>query len=189
MDPSPSLFAAYRKKSIRRRELPEARSRYFAGKKKLNMQQRPVRSAARGLIIRAGKVLCNRYCDERGIHYGLPGGGQEPQEDLRETVRRECSEEAGCRVNVGRLLFVHEFVGSRHARLERHRPYHQVNHIFACSLVGTSEPKIGACPDTIQQGIEWIAIARLHEVYFEPAGIVPWLDRLDAADRPILVHG
>lgn len=153
------------------------------------MQQRPVRSAARGLIIRAGKVLCNRYHDERGVHYGLPGGGQDPQEDLRETVRRECSEEAGCRVEVGQLLFVHEFVGSRHARLERYRSYHQVNHIFACSLVGDMEPAIGDQPDAIQQGIEWIAIARLQEVLFEPAGIVPWLERLDAADRPILVQG
>lgn len=62
-----------------------------------------------GLIVREGQVALVEFRDAtKGVHYDLPGGGLEPTETLHEGVRRECREEIGCEVDVGRLLLVTE---------------------------------------------------------------------------------
>ena len=67
-----------------------------------------IRSSAKGLIVRDNKLLLIRC--ERGdkVYFTLPGGGQDPQESLEQTVIRECLEETGFTVQVGSLAFVLE---------------------------------------------------------------------------------
>ena len=52
------------------------------------------------LIIRDGRLLLARR-EDSGL-WELPGGKQEPGEELRECVSREIAEELGARVKVGR---------------------------------------------------------------------------------------
>ena len=67
---------------------------------------RPIRTAARALIILNGKLLAIKMRDRSGIFYILPGGGQRHGETLREGLMRECLEEIGTDVKVGELLYV-----------------------------------------------------------------------------------
>ena len=56
----------------------------------------PVRSAAKAIILRDGKVLLNCCRTEAGeVYYDLPGGGQKAYEPMEETVVREVAEETG----------------------------------------------------------------------------------------------
>lgn len=144
-----------------------------------------VRSAAKAIIIEDDHVLLVRYRDERGVYYGLPGGGQDRHEALSETVVRECLEEINCRVIPQELLFVREFIGPRHAKLARHSDFHQVDHYFRCLLAPDSRPANGPGADVAQEGVAWLPLAQLHEYHITPAAIRPWLQRIDAPERPV----
>ncbi len=144
-----------------------------------------VRSAAKAIIIENDALLCIQYQDERGIHYGLPGGGQEPQEDLREAMNRECLEEIDCEVDVGALLFVREFIGSRQAELERHRSFHQIDHYFECQLKPNSVPQNGVGQDYSQQGVVWLPLNELEQVRFYPQALAKEIKQLPKGPRPV----
>jgi ADP-ribose pyrophosphatase YjhB (NUDIX family) len=47
--------------------------------------------------------------DALGYWYCLPGGGQNPGENLREAVVRECQEEIGVVVTVAEILFIRDY--------------------------------------------------------------------------------
>jgi ADP-ribose pyrophosphatase YjhB (NUDIX family) len=72
---------------------------------------RPVRVAAKAVIVQGGRLLVTENVDADGRWYLLPGGGQEPGEALPETLRRECREEVGADVEVGELLYVRDYIG------------------------------------------------------------------------------
>ena len=73
-----------------------------------------IRNSAKAIIVRDGCVLLIRIADQGGDWFVLPGGGQNHEESLRETVRRECLEEIGVPVRVGELRLVREFIGKNH---------------------------------------------------------------------------
>ncbi len=72
------------------------------------MDERPMRTSAKAVVIRDGKLLAVRLRDEEGEFCILPGGGQNPGELLPDTVEREVAEETGIRVTCGELLLVLE---------------------------------------------------------------------------------
>ena len=68
-----------------------------------------IRSGAKAIIIKDGRVLLNRCRHEDGtIYYDLPGGGQHPYESLEDAVRREVMEETGFEVSVLRFAALAE---------------------------------------------------------------------------------
>ena len=72
-----------------------------------------IRSSAKALIVKDGKLLVI-HCQRGGKEYDtLPGGGQEFQESLEQTVVRECLEEAGLSVRVKNLAAVQEEITTR----------------------------------------------------------------------------
>ena len=73
-----------------------------------------VRTAARALIVRDGKLLTTLMHDGNGDFYILPGGGQRHGEALAHTVARECREELGVEVEVGALAYVRDYIGRNH---------------------------------------------------------------------------
>ena len=99
------------------------------------MKSQTLRYAAKALIIEKERLLCLRKEGDIGKYYVLPGGGQEPGELLPDTLARECLEELGAKVEVGRLRFVQEYVGDNHLFKDLHGKMHFVNLYFECRLL------------------------------------------------------
>ncbi|MDB5104617.1 MAG: hydrolase [Fibrobacteres bacterium] len=142
-----------------------------------------LRYAAKALIIENDRLLCLRKQGDIGGYYVLPGGGQDPGELLPDTLRRECLEELGAAVEVGRLRFVQEYVGSNHLFKDVHGRMHFVNLYFECRLL---EPVLThpLSPDAGQVGLEWLDISRLGEAAFFPRVLAGKLGTI-AAEGPV----
>ena len=98
--------------------------------------------------------------DPDGICYIMPGGGQEPEELLPETLAREVEEETGIRIRCRDAVFIIE---GRHGE-EAHR----VDIVFACDDAG-EDPNAARKQDANQIGCEWLAISRLHTTALYPS--------------------
>jgi 8-oxo-dGTP diphosphatase len=140
------------------------------------MTSQILRYAAKALIIENGRLLCLRKDGDIGSYYVVPGGGQEPGELLPDTLVRECLEELGAKVEVGRLRFVQEYVGDNHLFKDLHGKMHFVNLYFGCRLL---EPALThpLSPDIGQVGLEWLEISRLGEAAFFPRVLAGRLGR------------
>jgi 8-oxo-dGTP diphosphatase len=115
----------------------------------------PVRNSVKAIIIRNNQLLCIQKKDISGFYYLLPGGGQEKNETFIHTLERECKEELGADVKVGKLLFIREYIGCHH-EFKNTDDNHQVEFMFECILL--SEPNILKATnlDDLQEGLEWI---------------------------------
>ena len=119
---------------------------------------RPIRTAARALIILQGKLLAIKMRDHSGIFYILPGGGQHHGETLVQGLQRECLEEIGTDVEVGELLYVREYIGKNHQFSKDHRSFHQLESVFRCSLPNPNGIGPGTEQDKKQIGVEWVPL-------------------------------
>jgi ADP-ribose pyrophosphatase YjhB (NUDIX family) len=99
----------------------------------VNAPSRPVRVAARALIVIDGRVLLvNAYPGFQKSLWCTPGGGCTPGEAVTETLRREVREETGLDIRPGALAGVSEF----------HDPedgFHQVDLFFHATASGSLE--------------------------------------------------
>jgi len=89
------------------------------------------------LILRDNAILLQRCRIAGKIVYLLPGGTQEFGESFADAVQREVLEETGMRIDVGRLIWVREFITSHHIPVEG-AGENVVECIFHCT------PRIGA---------------------------------------------
>jgi 8-oxo-dGTP pyrophosphatase MutT (NUDIX family) len=141
-----------------------------------------VRISAKAIIIQDGRLLVIRNRDSSGDWYTLPGGGQEHGETLPAALNRECQEEIGCGVTVGRIRFVRDYIGKHHEFASEDNS-HQVEVMFECQL--TSVPSLGAKPDSTQIGVEWLELMDLSNHRLYPKAL-QWLFSGDApVDGPI----
>lgn len=140
---------------------------------------RTIRTSARAVIWRGHQILVTRNKDDIGDRFVLPGGGQQPGEDLISACRRECLEEVSLEVEVGRLAFVREIIADNHQDTTMLPDgFHQVELIFICQVIGEHhEPSLGSEPDTPQTGIAWLTVEELGELRFFPQALVPHLAR------------
>jgi ADP-ribose pyrophosphatase YjhB (NUDIX family) len=122
-----------------------------------------IRTSARAIIQRDGKLLVIRYRDEQGDFYALPGGTQRHGESLVETTKREVAEETGAQVRVGRLRFVRECRGSPESR-SIPADLHQIELFFDCEL--NSQCGMAVEPDPGQAGAEWLTLVELRSRCF-----------------------
>jgi 8-oxo-dGTP diphosphatase len=121
-----------------------------------------IRLNVAALIVRDEQVLLVEFDDETGLHYNLPGGGVEEGETLTDAVQREAWEEAGAKVDVGRLLLVWEYVPARENF--KYGTTHKVGLIYECVLQAGSEPHFTPQHDAHQTGVGWLPVAKLAEV-------------------------
>ncbi|MDB2506044.1 MAG: NUDIX domain-containing protein [Opitutae bacterium] len=138
---------------------------------------RPIRTAARALIILQGKLLAIKMRDHSGIFYILPGGGQHHGETLVQGLQRECLEEIGTDVEVGELLYVREYIGKNHQFSKDHRSFHQLESVFRCSLPNPNGIGPGTEHDKKQIGVEWVALDELHKHRLLPEAIKPFFTK------------
>lgn len=121
---------------------------------------RQIRNAAKALIIKDNKMLAIKIKDGEEEWYIMPGGGQEAEETLPETLQREVLEEMGVLVEVKDLVFVIEGVHGE--------DFHRVDMVFICEYLGQQEDVERIC-DTNQAGFEWLEIAILNTTPLYPS--------------------
>lgn len=129
-----------------------------------------IRNAARAVIIRHDRLLLLRK--EGGgkpERYALPGGGQDTGETLQQALVRECQEEIGTTVSVGKLLFVADFFKQRDSMPPSTR--HVVEMMFLCTVPGDYMPTSGHHPDKHQTGVVWMPLGELEQIVLYPASL------------------
>ena len=120
----------------------------------------PLRLAVDAIVEHGGAILVVEFEDTQfGRHFGLPGGGVEPDESLHEAVRREVWEETGAQVTVGSLLLVNEYKPETHAGLYGDQP--EIRFVFHCHLCENSEMSTPSKPDEDQVATSWIPLEQL----------------------------
>lgn len=148
-----------------------------------------IRSTAKAIIIRDGKVLLNRCMGERiGEYYSLPGGGQNRFEPLENAVRRECLEETGLHVRVLRLAAVCEEIWDSPEMREAHPDYcHRMLHIFLCEVDEIYPPE--EADDLDYQMIEavWVPLSEVDALPLEPRPLTNQLHAVLDGTAPLFL--
>ena len=122
--------------------------------------ERAVRNAAKALIIKDDKMLAVRIGDGKEEWYIMPGGGQDAEEHLPDTVCREVAEELGLQVEVKDLVFVIEGLHGEN--------FHRVDLVFLCESIGEIENAVLQA-DTNQTGYTWLDIKTLNTAPLYPS--------------------
>lgn len=123
------------------------------------MEKRRVRTSAKALVIRDGRLLAVKIRDKDGDFYILPGGGQQAGELLPEAVAREIAEETGLSVRVCELTFVIEGAQGEKS--------HRVDLVFRVEILGESDAE--RIMDNDQTGVEWLEIEHLNLLPLYPS--------------------
>ena len=120
------------------------------------------RLAVRAVVLHAGRVLLvNAYPGAESDLWCAPGGGAERGQSLADNLRREVAEETGLAIEPGRLLAVSEF----------HDPgagYHQVDLIYAATLVGGAGSAVLRDPSGVVNRLRWVDAGELARLRFKP---------------------
>ena len=130
-----------------------------------------VRVSVKAVVVTDGQILLLKHRDEQGEWYSLPGGGQRHGETLPEALTRECQEETGLGVRMGRLLFMRDYIADNHEFAEEHPGAHQIELMFQCEVVGGQAPGLGDSPDEMQTGAEWVELDRLRDLRLYPRAV------------------
>lgn len=117
-----------------------------------------IRSSAKALLVKDGKLLVIR-CQRGGKeYYTLPGGGQEYQESLEQTVIRECLEETGLSVKAKSLAAVQEEIITDPHSIQSAPEYcHEHMWYFRCEPVD-SQVQETTHEDLGQTGVRWVPL-------------------------------
>lgn len=121
---------------------------------------RQIRTSAKAVVIQDGRLLAIKLKDDQEEWFILPGGGQDAEERLPQTVEREVREETGMEVQCGDLLFVIEGVHGE--------SFHRVDLVFLCDYLGKAE-NAPLHSDTNQTGFEWLDLSVLNRLPLYPS--------------------
>ncbi|SEQ42976.1 NUDIX domain-containing protein [Piscibacillus halophilus] len=128
-----------------------------------------IRNSIKAIIIQNHHILLTKNNDGHEF-YLCPGGGQDFAESFHETLKRECLEEAGAKVDAGELLFVREYIEDRDGKPGQHA----VECYFHCHLLDSQllEPTE---PDKYQVDVEWVPFERLELIHMYPTKLKDYL--------------
>ena len=125
----------------------------------INMS-RQIRTSAKAVIIKNGKLLAIKLNDGKEEWYILPGGGQDDEEILPQTVEREVKEEVEVEVKCKDLLFVIEGVHGE--------SFHRIDLVFLCDYIGKAT-NANLHSDTNQIGFDWLDLSVLNRLPLYPS--------------------
>lgn len=149
--------------------------------------QSVIDNSAKAVIVDQERLLLIRNQDSSdmglGTWYALPGGRQRYGETLEEALRRECREELGAAVEVGRLLLVREYIHARHRLRGTGRDQHKVEFMFACRLFSSLSD--GIAVDRDQTGWEWVSFADLSAKTVFPTRLAELVEILHDTGRTV----
>ncbi len=144
-----------------------------------------VRVSVKAIIRDGDRILLVRNRDRHGDWYCLPGGGQRVGETLPEALQRECLEEIGVPIAVGRLRYVRDYIAANHEFAEEPGGgVHQIELMFDCQLSSSKDASTGADPDSMQVGVQWLKVDELSECRLYPKALVPLLKERAIRSRP-----
>ncbi len=121
---------------------------------------RQIRTSAKAVIIRDGKLLAIKLNDGKEEWYSLPGGGQDVEEGLPQTVEREVREETGINIQCRDLLFVIEGIYGE--------SFHRIDFVFLCDYLGEAK-NVSLHNDTNQIGFDWLDLSMLNRLPLFPS--------------------
>ncbi|HTU02375.1 MAG TPA: NUDIX domain-containing protein [Candidatus Sulfotelmatobacter sp.] len=107
-----------------------------------------LRTAVSAIIMdRDGRILLQRRSDNG--RWGVPGGGVEIGENVRDAVVREIQEETGLSVEVVRLVGVYSDPTFQVVRYPDGNVVHYVSLFFQCRILGG---ELATCDETLELG-------------------------------------
>lgn len=136
-----------------------------------------IRSAAKALLLKDGKILLNRCRrDDGSVYYDLPGGGQHQGEKLEDAVLREIREETGCEAKLVRFAALAEEIYTDPEICEKYPDYcHRMMHIFIAEPISWGDPTE---MDHQMEGFEWVSLADTAGIEILPHGLKAALPRI-----------
>ena len=140
-----------------------------------------IRSAAKALLFKDGKILLNRCRRDNGtIYYDLPGGGQHQGETLEDAVRREIREETGCEAKIVRFAALAEEIYTDPELCAKYPDYcHRMMHIFITEPLSWGDPTEF---DHQMEGFEWVALENIGSIELLPHKLAEHLPRIFAGE-------
>lgn len=140
-----------------------------------------IRSSVKALIIQDNHVLTIEKGNKASNKYVIPGGGQNFNETLADAVLRECLEEIGVKVQVGKLVWVREFISKNHIPQQKEDDQHHiVEHIFDVIIDEEIPDEFSPNePDSTQLGVVWLPISSLSEFNFYPKELIPMIQQIN----------
>ena len=135
------------------------------------------RYSVKAVIIKENKILVEQVDQGRGIFYKLPGGGHHFGETIQEALLRELKEELGIEAEIGRLLFVRDYLAKNHDMEVDDPNFQQTELMFLCHVKDFSTLGQGTEPDK-NQIICWKTSEELAQIKFFPKKLVSYLTNL-----------
>ena len=122
-----------------------------------------LRNSIKAIIKENNKMLFikQQAKDSGEVFYILPGGGQNGGETFIDTIKRECLEELGVDIEVGKIELIREYIGKNHEFSHKHSNIHQIEYMFSCSLKTPVDILKATRIDPEQTGYEWIDFVEL----------------------------
>ncbi len=151
--------------------------------KRLGRKMRPGTNV-KGIIMSDGQLLAIKKRRGTRTYYVLPGGSQNPDETLVETLEREVREETGATVEVGDLAHVRDYIGAHHEFASEQGDLHRVEFFFHCRLVEPPGTRDASHVDSRQIGLAWLPVADIPELPLYPKALARALGGV-VEDAPI----
>ncbi|WP_297335300.1 NUDIX domain-containing protein [Algoriphagus sp.] len=119
-----------------------------------------LRTRVNGVLIQEEKILMiNHQMGDQSDFWSVPGGGMKFGSNAKQNLKREFQEEIGLEIQIGKLLFVHEFLES---------PLHAIELFFEVER-SVGEPHLGWDPEftkneQILRELKWMSLEELRSL-------------------------